>query len=277
VFCLLFVFYAVSVPVQGCCPNRGSSSSEETGFVNNGGVQLFYRAIKPRRPDRTPPPPIVFVHGATYNSDLWECQQYYFAEQGYSTVAFDLRGHGRSTKPTNATQLTISAFVSDIAAIITQRRLVRPVVVGWSLGGAWSLVYALGNQAQLTGVVTVGTGLNSAQTTPTAGAATLLLLTAPSLDEFAVTFAGIAVNEQCDEASSVRNKLIAATKKSEPSFAARLSSGEPRSGSAFANCVDPKSASSSHTRHTRWDGVPWCRPGASKRDQHRQGGRFWGN
>jgi len=74
-------------------------------------------------------------------------------------------------------------------------------------------VYALGNQAQLTGVVTVGTGLNSAQTTPTAGAATLLLLTAPSLDEFAVTFAGIAVNEQCDEASSVRNKLIAATKK----------------------------------------------------------------
>jgi non-heme chloroperoxidase len=51
-------------------------------------------------------------------------------------VAFDMRGHGASQKP-NEPQFyqTGHLWADDVAAVIAAKRLRRPVLVGWSMGG----------------------------------------------------------------------------------------------------------------------------------------------
>ena len=50
-------------------------------------------------------------------------------------VAYDLRGHGMSEAPLEAEHYTDGAlWADDVAAIIDQLRLDRPVLVGWSYG-----------------------------------------------------------------------------------------------------------------------------------------------
>jgi non-heme chloroperoxidase len=51
-------------------------------------------------------------------------------------VAFDLRGHGASAQPAEAAAYQGSrVWADDIAAVLAARKLERPVLVGWSMGG----------------------------------------------------------------------------------------------------------------------------------------------
>jgi non-heme chloroperoxidase len=51
-------------------------------------------------------------------------------------VAYDLRGHGMSAAPLDPEHYTDGRlWADDVAAIIQQLRLDRPVLVGWSYGG----------------------------------------------------------------------------------------------------------------------------------------------
>lgn len=85
-------------------------------------------------------PEILFVHGLRQSRLSWDKQ---FADPSlvqFRKVAFDLRGHGDSDKPS-----AIDAYAEpdrwadDIASVIEATGLRRPVLVGWSLGG-----YAVG-------------------------------------------------------------------------------------------------------------------------------------
>lgn len=77
-------------------------------------------------------PPILLVHG-------WSCDHTYFAPQferfgrKHRVVAVDLRGHGQSDKPEQA--YTMAVFADDLASLCGELGLVRPVVIGHSLGG----------------------------------------------------------------------------------------------------------------------------------------------
>ena len=55
------------------------------------GVQIFCK-------DWGKGQPIVFHHGWPLSSDDWDPQMMFFVNQGYRVVAFDRRGHGRSTQ-----------------------------------------------------------------------------------------------------------------------------------------------------------------------------------
>ena len=80
-------------------------------------------------------PPILFIHGWSQNHLCWE-KQYDSALTGeFRLVAFDLRGHGMSEAPLDAEHYTDGTlWADDVAAIIDQLRLDRPVLVGWSYG-----------------------------------------------------------------------------------------------------------------------------------------------
>ena len=79
--------------------------------------------------------PILFIHGWSQNHLCWE-KQYDSALTGeFRLVAFDLRGHGMSEAPLDAEHYTDGRlWADDVAAIIDQLRLDRPVLVGWSYG-----------------------------------------------------------------------------------------------------------------------------------------------
>jgi pimeloyl-ACP methyl ester carboxylesterase len=80
-------------------------------------------------------PPIVFIHGWSQNHLCW-ARQYDSALAGeFRLVAYDLRGHGTSEAPVEPEHYTNGkAWADDVAAIMDELRLYRPVLVGWSYG-----------------------------------------------------------------------------------------------------------------------------------------------
>jgi non-heme chloroperoxidase len=48
-------------------------------------------------------------------ADAWEDQKVFLASHGYRTIAFDRRGHGRSSQPWNGNEM--NTYAEDLAAL----------------------------------------------------------------------------------------------------------------------------------------------------------------
>jgi non-heme chloroperoxidase len=81
-------------------------------------------------------PPVLFIHGWSQSHLCWAKQYQSALAEEFRLVAYDLRGHGMSEAPLGPEHYTDSKlWADDVAAIIEQLRLDRPVLVGWSYGG----------------------------------------------------------------------------------------------------------------------------------------------
>jgi pimeloyl-ACP methyl ester carboxylesterase len=93
-------------------------------LVRNGN-RLYYREAG------SGDPAVLLVHG-------WTCDHRYLEPQlrhlrrSHRVVAVDLLGHGRSDKPKQ--DYPISGFAEDLAFLIEQLGLSRPVAIGHSMG-----------------------------------------------------------------------------------------------------------------------------------------------
>lgn len=96
------------------------------------GTQLFYRSWGKGRP-------IVFVAAWALNSQAWQYQMVPLADQGFRCVAFDRRGHGRSSDP--GTGYDLDTLADDVASVISQLDLTEVILVGHSLGAAECVRY----------------------------------------------------------------------------------------------------------------------------------------
>lgn len=102
-----------------------------------GGLRLHVREWG--RPDG---PPIVFIHGWSQSHLCWSMQYASELAHEFRLVAYDLRGHGMSQMPAGPEHYADGRlWADDLAAIISQLRLVRPVLVGWSYGPLVMLDY----------------------------------------------------------------------------------------------------------------------------------------
>jgi non-heme chloroperoxidase len=80
--------------------------------------------------------PIVFVHGWSQSHLCWSRQAAGELAADFRLVAFDLRGHGMSEKPLDAEHYAdAQLWAEDLAAVIEQLGLDRPLLVAWSYGG----------------------------------------------------------------------------------------------------------------------------------------------
>jgi non-heme chloroperoxidase len=102
--------------------------------------------------------PIVLVHGWSQSQLCWSRQVTGPLADEFRLVTFDLRGHGMSEKPLDAAAYAdAQPWADDLAAVIGELELDRPVLVGWSYGGYVVTDYlaAYGEQA-IAGVGLVG-------------------------------------------------------------------------------------------------------------------------
>ena len=99
--------------------------------IGGGGVKLHVREW-----GKADAPSILFIHGWSQNHLCWHRQYESELADAFRLVAFDLRGHGMSQAPEAPENYTqAQPWADDIAAIIAQLGLRRPVLVGWSYGG----------------------------------------------------------------------------------------------------------------------------------------------
>lgn len=87
-------------------------------------------------------PPIVFIHGYSQSYLAWELQLRDPALlKEFHLIAFDLRGHGGSAKPSDPTVYRSEAWAADVDAVIRAKAKAKPVLVPWSYGGPVTMSY----------------------------------------------------------------------------------------------------------------------------------------
>lgn len=99
--------------------------------------------------------PILYVHGAGGNHQLWQHQ--YGPDSHVSAVAVDLTGHGGSDNiDTHHGKATLDVYAGDLVAVV--RKTGAGAVVGNSMGGAVALWAVLEHNLDPGALVLCGTG-----------------------------------------------------------------------------------------------------------------------
>ena len=103
--------------------------------------------------------PLVFIHGALLNSDLWTRQIETFSDL-FACVAYDLRGHGR-TGPTDLRRYTVGTFADDLAEMLDALELRRPILCGLSMGGMIAQSFAAKYPERVRALILCDTGIST--------------------------------------------------------------------------------------------------------------------
>ena len=103
--------------------------------------------------------PIVFIHGALLNSDLWRRQLDTLSDR-FQCIAYDLRGHGRSGK-TDTKRYSTPLFARDLLRILDALRIEKPILCGLSLGGMIAQTFAARYPHRVRGLILCDTGIST--------------------------------------------------------------------------------------------------------------------
>jgi pimeloyl-ACP methyl ester carboxylesterase len=84
---------------------------------------------------------VVLLHGFPDTGRLWRHQVPALAEAGFRVIVPDMRGYGRSDKPTSVEAYGMQALTADVRAVMADVGVERAHVVGhdWGAGVAWVL------------------------------------------------------------------------------------------------------------------------------------------
>ncbi|MEB0013289.1 alpha/beta hydrolase [Glaciimonas sp. Gout2] len=81
-------------------------------------------------------PTAVFIHGAQNDHSVWILQTRYFAHHGFSVLAVDLPGHGRSQ---GAPLTTVESMSDWLLALLKAANVTKALLVGHSMGSLIAL------------------------------------------------------------------------------------------------------------------------------------------
>jgi pimeloyl-ACP methyl ester carboxylesterase len=126
-----------AVALAGATTVRADSKAPAAGarpsFVEtDDGASLFHL-------DWGTGKPVLFTHAWALNADIWEYQLTELADQGLRSVAYDRRGHGRSSDPGRG--YDYDRLADDLAAVIDRLDLHDVTLVGFSMGNGEAVRY----------------------------------------------------------------------------------------------------------------------------------------
>jgi non-heme chloroperoxidase len=128
-----------SPELSSLLPDDSVPPSGEPHQVPTGdGGQLHAVAVGAGRP-------LVLTHGALLSLEVWALLWQPLLAAGHRVIAYDLRGHGRSTLGRSG--FGVQAYAKDLAAVLDHFDVRRGVVVAHSAGGIGALALAVGAPA----------------------------------------------------------------------------------------------------------------------------------
>jgi 3-oxoadipate enol-lactonase len=109
--------------------------------------------------------PIVLIHGYTGNLQNWVLQVRALAKT-YRTICPDLRGHGRSAKPTRREDYSLELFAADVRGLLKALAVPECYLVGHSMGGMVAQEFVLRLPEMVRALVLVDTAADVPQDLP---------------------------------------------------------------------------------------------------------------
>jgi pimeloyl-ACP methyl ester carboxylesterase len=120
------------------------------------GVVLSGDDTGPDDTDATrPKPPVVLLHGLTATRRYVVMGSRALERGGHRVIAYDARGHGRSTGAGGPAGYEYAALAADLAAVMDDRQIDRAVLAGASMGAHTALRLALGAPGRVAGLVAI--------------------------------------------------------------------------------------------------------------------------
>ncbi len=126
---------------QGCAEMQLMVEGREA-YAGTGG-----RSFAPERPA------MVFIHGAGLDHTCWQLQSRWFAWHGWSVLAIDLPGHGRSAGPARE---SIPDMVAFVESLLGAAGVAKAALIGHSMGAIVALEMAAKVPAKVSHLALLG-------------------------------------------------------------------------------------------------------------------------
>ncbi len=97
-----------------------------SSITTQDGASIYYKDWGAGRP-------VVFSHGWPLNADAWDDHMFSLASQGFRCIAYDRRGHGRSSQPWDGNNL--DTYADDLATMMEALNVKDAILIGHSTGG----------------------------------------------------------------------------------------------------------------------------------------------
>src|SRR5262249_10787737 len=107
--------------------------------------------------------PLVLVHGFACGIQSWD-PQVRALSRSRRVITYDVRGHGISGAPREATAYSQERSVKDLHALLVHLGIRRAAVGGLSMGGNIALNFALAHPDMVTRLIVADTGAGSDHT-----------------------------------------------------------------------------------------------------------------
>ncbi|PIC64263.1 2-succinyl-6-hydroxy-2,4-cyclohexadiene-1-carboxylate synthase [Sporosarcina sp. P13] len=85
-------------------------------------------------------PTILLLHGFTGSTSTWQ-EVIKILSATYQVVVVDLIGHGRTEAPIDPARYRMDEQIEDLHQLLEELQIVRPIVLGYSMGGRVALGY----------------------------------------------------------------------------------------------------------------------------------------
>lgn len=120
------------------------------GTLDRNGVEIFYEV-------EGDGPALILSHGFCATSAMWAGQVDELSRD-HTLVRWDLRGHGRSASPLEASAYSEALTIDDIGALLDAVGHQTAVIGGHSLGGYMSLAFCRAHPDRVRGLMLFCTG-----------------------------------------------------------------------------------------------------------------------
>ena len=130
------------------------------GFIERGGVKLFYEIYGDGPETMFFPPTWAIVHSRIYKAQLP-----YFSER-FRCITFDGRGNGKSDRPADVAAYSLDNYVDDVLAVMDATNAGKCILVGLSFGGTLACIVAAHHPERVKAAILAGTSATIGPTYP---------------------------------------------------------------------------------------------------------------